>query len=323
MIRGPLFSYRIVGSERRYRGAKIEEDRLHLRLLDRGGLPGDAMEAPLASWMLARLIAEAGLGGQYAECSQTNDGGAFSLSFEVSASHGSVIGGFELLGYTWALEMVGRCLGPDPEQVVGDFVDLLLADPGRVSRCRLSVHDGEWSENPQSYLPRPPAPTDRNVYGWEGNGYLGRDNFWCDAEVGEPWPEDGYRGYYDRILAAYRLQAAKLEMPPMTGLVEDTSADLLSALVMEARSRLRSWLGVSDRGIAWVAYDLDGHVITDDLLSVDGAMERLEQCVLEGLDVSWRRHEDQPVIKVWEYPASEPPWSTVFCRHSYRPQVEP
>ena len=332
MIQGPIFSYRIVGQSRRAHPSNLEESSFDLLLLDRGGLPAEALDAPLASWILARLTAEAGLGGAYADARQTNDGGAYSLDLEVTSEAGESIATLELLGYTWCVEVVGNCRGVVPNEVVDDFAGLLLSRPRELGRCRVSVYDTEWRDHPEDYDPRWPAESDRNIYGWNGTRFLGTENFWNEAEVDHPWPGESYRGYHEHCLSAYRDSAQteklgimeKMDPPPELDDEDDATDDV----VAEARADLGRFLCEHqgehrDDSVLLKVYDLDGRLVQEEAFSRDAIRAKVETWVGEGFDAAWCEHDGALVVKVWEYPASEPPWAAVHRSEGYEPSIEP
>ena len=328
MIQGPVFSYRIVGQNRRHRETNLEEDSFDLLLLDRGGLPTEALDAPLASWVLARLTAEAGLGGAYADARQRSDGGAYSLVFEVTNAEGEKIAGFELLGYTWCVELLGTCDGAAPNKVVEDFAGLLLARPNELGRCRVSVFDNEWQEHPEDYDPRWPADTDRNIYGWNGTRFLGAENFWNAAEVEHPWPGENYRAYHERSLSAYRdaAQTEKLNTQEFSQMPDDEldDDDTTDDVVAEVRADLGRFLCDSEsEAVLLRVYDLDGELTQDVEAPQDEVLAKVSAWVGQGFNAAWHRDGSTPVVKVWEYPASEPSWEVVLAGRNYEPDIRP
>jgi hypothetical protein len=54
-------------------------------------------------------------------------------------------------------------------------VSALLAEPGNLMSCRLSVTDPEWREDPEMYTPKPKRRA-KNWYGWDGVKFLGENN---------------------------------------------------------------------------------------------------------------------------------------------------
>lgn len=326
MIQGPVFAYGIVGRERRFQGAKLEIDAFDIMLLDRGGIPADALQAPIASWILARIAAEAGLGGTYADSRQETDGGCFSLNLEVFDHQETSLGGFEVLGYSWGVELLGRCRGTDPHAVIEDFIGLLLAKARHVGRCRATVRDLEWQERPDEYRPHRPSEDDRNVYGWDGEVYLGRTNFWRESEVGRPWPGDDFRAYHEQSLRAHRHQTAaaagRVPTPEADDdfLDEDETEDVVAA----ARTELEQLLAEHGNGMVTLrVYDLDGGLAQDEPLPSDALLSRVVSWLGQGFDAAWRSHDDGVIVKVWEYPASEPPWETVLAAEAYEPDIAP
>lgn len=327
MIQGPLFSYRIVGSDRRPRGAKIEVDNFEALLLNRGGIPFEALGSPIASWILARLTAEAGLGGSYAEFKQETDGGAFSLHLEVSDSDERILGGFELLGYTWGVELLGRCSHADPGDVVDDFLGLLLNQAESISRCRASVYDLEWKDQPYDYRPTPPSSESKNLYGWDGEFYLGNNNFWRESEQDRPWPGHDFRSYHQSILANYQAaeltEARKSKDSDLSG-DDEWEDEATDDLVAAARSELESLcLQHHESSVTLRVYDLDGELTQNDHLSTQSALQRVGSWLGEGFDAAWRFVDGKVLVKVWEYPASEPPWDAVIHQQSYQPEIRP
>lgn len=326
VIQGPKFSYRIVGKGRQATKSNLEEGSFDLLLLDRGGLPAEALEAPLASWVLARLTAEAGLGGAYADARQTSDGGAFRIDLEVTRKQGEPIATLELLGYTWCVELLGFCQGVSPGDVIDDLAGLLLNRPLELGRCRFSVLDTEWRDHPEDYDPRWPAESDRNVYGWNGTRFLGTENFWSEAEIDHPWPGESYRDYHEHRLRAFR-DSAKTEklgvvekMGPPPELDDDDATD---DVVAEVRADLRRFLrNRPEVPVLLKVYDLDGRLVQDEPFSQEVIQAKVESWVGEGFNADWCSHDGELVVKVWEYPASEPPWSVVHKSEEYEPSIE-
>ena len=325
MIQGPVFAYGIVGQERRFQGTPVEVDAFHLLLLDRGGIPADALEAPLASWILARLTAEAGLGGTYADFSQDTDGGCFSLRLEAFREGDVSVGEFEILGYSWCVELFGRCRGVEPKALVEDFIGLLLAKARHVARCRATVRDLEWGDRPEDYRPHRPAETDRNVYGWNGEIYLGRDNFWLESEVGRPWPANDFRAFHESVLREHRAAlAARRAEPEPEPMDDDAEDDCTDDVVADARAELRRALA-DDPGqnVRLRVYDLDGRLTQSETLPGDTVLARVVSWLWQGFDAAWQVDDGGVLVKIWEYPASEPPWQAVLDGASYEPKIEP
>jgi hypothetical protein len=143
-----------------------------------GRLPATLGSAPVASWLLARLVrlTDHGLGFPTTANIQWNDGGGYMIDFVAFDQDRSGIADFQLQGNTEGVAVLGDCgNGWTPEEVLGEFAGALLAAPEEVAPSQLGVYDLEWDEVPESFRPRPWQGS-RNWYGWDGQNYLGSDN---------------------------------------------------------------------------------------------------------------------------------------------------
>jgi hypothetical protein len=164
-------------------GEPLDDDAFDLRLTPSGRVP-DLGGAPLASWLLARL-ARLTDDGFPSNGKEHNDGGGWCVEFVVYGADERPLAAFQFQGDMQGAAVVGdRAPDCDPEAVLGTLAEALLEHPGDLLRCRLRVVDPEWKHDPGCYEPRP-VPGDRNVYGWDGQRYLGRKNI-REARRAEP-----------------------------------------------------------------------------------------------------------------------------------------
>lgn len=63
----------------------------------------------------------------------------------------------------------------DLNEICEKLCDALLAAPNKLERCRVSMFDHDWLEDPDGYEPTP-NETSRNEYGWDGKELLGKNN---------------------------------------------------------------------------------------------------------------------------------------------------
>jgi hypothetical protein len=160
----------------------LEDGGFALRLTGTGKVP-DLGGSPIASWLLARLTRLTGdwlgLAGR-----QDTDGGGYVVRFVVyrvnvdwrdEAATGQrflfnmaefqrpVEPGIPVASFQFQADMEGAA-------VVGQ-----RAAPADLLPRELVVRDPEWKLDPQMYSPRP-GKGSRNIYGWDGFQFLGRDN---------------------------------------------------------------------------------------------------------------------------------------------------
>lgn len=177
------------------------EEWLDLRLIQSGKVP-NLCGAPLASWLLARLAFLTDdclcLAGE-----EANDGGGYEIDMVVYRStvarppqQPGIVQGFlfdigELLlpveseqpvaAFQLQADMEGvgvigeRAPDCSADELLGALAAALLAAPEDLIPCELVVRDPEWELDPEMYQPWPDADS-RNVYGWDGTEFLGKDN---------------------------------------------------------------------------------------------------------------------------------------------------
>ena len=190
-------------------GRDFAEDEFELRLLRAERLPPAALDAPIGSWVVARLQA---LGAGISEQEMWVDGGAFVWNAGVSTEDAPV-GRLQVqCGVHW-VAVFGDEVDAVGADVLDDFVTLLLRDPADVAVCEFRVVDPEWGIDAESLDddvtdwepdlgsldPRPTAGT-RNLYGWDGNRFLGAMNVWCSYASGRPRPTS-FTAYHASLLA--------------------------------------------------------------------------------------------------------------------------
>lgn len=189
-------------------GGKSEtESHLDCLLLDTGRVPEAAREAPIASWLLSRLCAEAPdrtlLADEYGA-----DGGGYALNFLVRERSRKSVAGFQLQGNTFRIAVLGDYReGVKPRDVIDDFVALLVREPEKLARCRVRIYDPEWKESPEEYEPAPKRST-RNKYGWDGRKFLGSDNIWNAGACTHERP-DRYRDYMNDVHKAWKKRPSR------------------------------------------------------------------------------------------------------------------
>lgn len=136
------------------------EEELDNRLIQTGKLP-NLGSAPIASWLVARLAALTGgnLGLINGE-EQGVDGGDCCLELLVFGSNQKPVGSMQLQAGQ-GIAVLGSCGGSEnPELIMQEFVEALLAKPSDVGEFSIRVRDPETGS--------------RRVYGYDGSKYLGR-----------------------------------------------------------------------------------------------------------------------------------------------------
>jgi hypothetical protein len=178
----------------------LQEDAFDLRLSGTGKVPGLG-GAPIASWLLARLARltddRLGLAGE-----EGVDGGGYLVEFvvyrvgpdwrtEAARGQGFLFDMAEFLppvasedavaSFQFQADMEGaavigrRAAGCPGEEVLEALAAAILAAPADLMPREVIVRDPEWNLDPEMYSPRP-VEGSRNVYGWDGARFLGRDN---------------------------------------------------------------------------------------------------------------------------------------------------
>ena len=139
-------------------GAEIDEQSLDRRLSESKRVPKDA---PLASWILARLarLARGSLAideGTVEICA----GGLYVIDFVIRRS-ADPVGKVQLQAGVLGAALLGVVSREvDPAEVVERFIEALLVEPAQVSPCRARARDPAW-------------PEDRVIeYGFDGSSYL-------------------------------------------------------------------------------------------------------------------------------------------------------
>ena len=174
---GKDFTFELVHACPGFGEKGLRELGLAIVLCESGKLPEPAWHAPIASWVLARLFAEAG-GKLDLPREQGVDGGGYCLRFNVKDRTSKVVSHFQLQGDTLGTRILGRCRkAVQPRRVVSQFTQILLRDPANVAKCCIRIYDPEWEEDPGCYAPKPTRRS-RNTYGWDGKQYLGAENIW-------------------------------------------------------------------------------------------------------------------------------------------------
>lgn len=131
--------------------------------------------APVASWVLARLLAMTDNGFED-EVRERNDGGGFVLEFVVYKDTDTPVASFQLQGNTEGIAMLGERSGNHPnDQIVHAFVSAVVESPMDLKECRHLIKDPEWQHEPGTFSPTP-VKGSTNQYGWDGSKFLGRDN---------------------------------------------------------------------------------------------------------------------------------------------------
>ena len=283
-------------------------------LLEEGDeIPAAALEAPIGSWVFARLCAEAGATGLETALDQRGEGGGPVIA--LAALDGDrEVARFEIHLRPYAVDLQGFAAEGFSRAIRDDLSYLLLSQPEDVTTCRLEYADPVWQRGGDSFAPTQPGDDSRDLYGWDGRDFLGQDNFWSERRAGAPWPGDDFPSHYESTLRheAKTLEMSTLVLPkPPTEIDEgDTTAQVVS----ESRDGFQRALDESGvESVDYRLYDLDGELEESDALATDEALERLAAKVEDGYDADWRHDGSRLVLKIWEYPADEPSWDTVLA----------
>lgn len=137
-------------------------------------LPSEIGNAPIASWVLARLrkIAPFEIPEEYEE---GVDGGGYVFDYVVFQKE-SPVSCIQLQGDMEGVALLGTAKNEDLAQAVArDLIQLLLAEPNGIEKCCFEIYDPEWQYDPSWFIPTP-SEESRNEYGWDGVTYLGRFN---------------------------------------------------------------------------------------------------------------------------------------------------
>lgn len=114
--------------------------------LDRRLAAGAPPDAPLASWLLARLARLAG--GTLAleeETVEICEGALYVVDF-VLRKDGEPIGKVQLQAGRAGAALLGVVSQIEPAEVIERFTTALLADPHQIAACRVRVRDPSWPE---------------------------------------------------------------------------------------------------------------------------------------------------------------------------------
>lgn len=126
--------------------------------------------APLASWLLARLmhLTNERLGFE-AQDKQYHDGGGFYLNFIAFSKAMKPLAFFNLHGTSAGCRVWGQCdRDVQPQELLQNFLDALIAEPDMLMPCRLQCFDTDPPDLDQRRISKP------NVLGWDGKRFLGR-----------------------------------------------------------------------------------------------------------------------------------------------------
>jgi hypothetical protein len=202
VLSGKRYCYEIIEGGSVSGGQDFADEQFDMRLIDSGQLPASVCEAPLASWVLARLSEETeGCLGLAKE--ERVDGGGFAMDVVVRDSTSAVVAGFQLQGDTFGAAILGSCTkSTKADDVLDDFGKLLLREPQSLAMCRIRIYDPEWKDEPEDYEPTPKRCT-RNKYGWDGKQFLGADNVWCASTCNHERP-DSYSEYLRTAYHAWK-----------------------------------------------------------------------------------------------------------------------
>ncbi len=206
-LKGRRYSFELVESGSYSGGADCDEYEFDRMLCDTGKLPKEAWKAPVASWILARICAEAGEGFT-TPGEQVVDGGACVLEFLVRDRSGKIIAGFDFQGKTSRTLLLGGCRKKaSPAAIFEDLAGVLTKSPGKLAKCRVQVYNPEWKEYPDDYEPRPKRTT-RDEFGWDGEKFLGANNVW-QASYAEYEIPDRYEDYLRAVYQEWKSERKK------------------------------------------------------------------------------------------------------------------
>lgn len=150
----------------RKRSARHQRDfdeELEERILSIARLP-DLGSAPLGSWFIARLaeLTKGRMGLLYGE-DQHVDGGSCVLDIEVFSSERQHVGSLQVQCGD-GVDVFGTCSETvEPEEILGQLVQALVADPSAVREFEVRVLD--------------PEDGSRRVYGFDGTNFLGHTEY--------------------------------------------------------------------------------------------------------------------------------------------------
>jgi hypothetical protein len=176
----------------------LEDNAFDLRLTNTGRVPVLG-GFPIASWLLARMARltndQLGLASR-----EDTDGGGYVVDFVVyrvsvgweEAATGErflfnmaefecpaepePIASFQFQAGMEGAAVIGRrAVDCRAEEILEAFAAAILEEPADLQPRELVMRDSEWRLDPEIYCPRP-VKGSRNVYGWDGFEFLGRDN---------------------------------------------------------------------------------------------------------------------------------------------------
>lgn len=149
-------------------------EELDLQLQATNKLP-DLNGAPVASWLLARLLALTDNGFED-QVRERNDGGGFVLEFVVYNDADDPVASFQLQGNTEGIAILGERSGDHSnDAIVHAFVSATVDAPVDLQQCRHLIKDPEWRHEPDAFSPTP-VKGSTNRYGWDGTRFLGDSN---------------------------------------------------------------------------------------------------------------------------------------------------
>lgn len=313
-MQGSWFRYQSISELGDGKGNPFLEASFDVYLLEEGDLPTAALEAPLGSWILARLQAEAGDEGLDLEAEQRGSGGGPAIAL-LAFDGDREVARFEILLRPFAVDLQGVAAEGFSKTVRDDLARLLLERPDHLETCRLEYFDPAWPESSEELAPTQPDADSRDLYGWDGRSFLGQENHWSEHRAGAPWPGSDFPGHYE---SALRHEAKTLEMAtlvlPKPPVAEAEDGDNTAQVVAETRDDFQEALeSTGVESVAYRLYDLDGDLEESEQLETDEAVAKLTARVEDGYDAAWRLDDSRLVLKVWEYPADEPPWDRVLA----------
>lgn len=163
----------VLNDDRFYFGTDVDEE-IDSSLLCDNSLLAISKLAPLASWVLARLMFLSR--ERYPSRMELHyDGGGWCFDYYVIQMK-SPVAWLQLQGTMNGVVIVGTAIDPETaSQIVSTFVNEITSDVEEVIECRYTVTDPEWEFAPEYFEPRP-GENAANHYGWENGVYLGGDN---------------------------------------------------------------------------------------------------------------------------------------------------
>jgi hypothetical protein len=141
---------------------EIQDDAVDRALSERGGMP-DLQGAPIASWVLARLVH---LGGDVGsgEAVEVCEDALYVADFLVYAKDGRGAAKIQVQGGTIGVGILGMAAGGvDRRAIVEALIDRLIQSPSDLAIAEVRVIDPAWDGEP-------------NRYGFDGRAFLGREN---------------------------------------------------------------------------------------------------------------------------------------------------